>query len=478
MAVIGSPGSFGAADSTGGYGGRGIPTGLFISPSTSVADQLAARANATNAAADARRLAAAHAASMAAYQKATQIAALQKAMGISGAGAGTSTGSTSTGSAGTGSAGIGSTGTGTGTYTGSGFGAGMNINPADIYARAQSIAQGYLAPQIGYVNQATNLGRQAIAGFTNDFLNKLQGSSNAPGLSQQLASDYNRSIAQQSALSDAISGSLGGQARDQSALLAAVNAPQASANQLNQTEAGFQNQGNVIGGMGGLTASSLLGERAAQQAMAKEIPSVVQLGGQQALGRFLTQQALAKNQIASQLPAQTGQIASTILSNMTAQDKANALIALATGRLDLQGLRIQNAATNAANTAAKNAVGFIRGLKNATQTVTDKAGKRVTTSNPVGYNSAIQQTLAAYPQLSPQDVIDRVNTVYKWGNGRALLTPQRQALTNAGLSPDVSMDSSGRPFLTLQQATALKNANALTPGLGQVGSDGNFYLAG
>jgi hypothetical protein len=456
MPISGSSNSSGAAGSI-GYGGRGIPTGLFVQPSpTPIASQLRARAMEVNAAADAKRIAAAHAASMAAFQKASQIAALQKSLASPVVENQASAPSLQPTPAPTSNP------------------ADMfatSINPADIYATAQKIAQGYLAPQLGYVNQQTNLGQQAIAGFTNDFLNKLLGTPGAPGLSNQIGSDYNRAIAQQSALSDAISASLGGQAKDQSALLAAVNAPAAAANQLNQTEAGFQRQGNVLAGMGGLTASSLVGEKAAQQAMARELPSIVQLGGQQALGRFLTQQALAKSQIASQIPTQAGQIASSIMQNQASQDRNNALLALGLGKLDV-------ANTKTANAASTSALKFISSLKNRTQTVTGKSGKSVTTANPAGYNVAIQQTQSAYPQLSTQEIIDKVNSVYRWGNGRALLTPQRQVLTGSGLSPDVSFDSAGRPFLTLQQASALNKAGVLTSDMGQVGSDGNFYLAG
>lgn len=457
MAISGSPNSSGAADSTGysgfssfGFGGRG-PTPL--------ANRLRAQAarDAANTAADANRLAAAHAASMAAFQKASKIAALKKSLagGQDAGGQDADAGAPSVPPA----------------PPGPEPAPAPSMNPADIYAAAQKIAQGYLAPQLGYVNQQTNLGQQAISGFTNDFLNKLAGTPGAPGLKDQIGSDYNRAIAQQSALSDAISASLGGQAKDQSALLAAVNAPTAAANQLNQTEAGFQQQGNVLAGVGGLTSSSLLGEKTAQQAMARELPSLVQLGGQQALGRFLTQQALAKSQIASQIPTQAGQIASSIMQNQASQDRNNALYALALGKLGV-------ATTNTANAASTSALKFISGLKNSTQTVTGKSGKSVTTSNPAGYNAAIQQTQAAYPQLSTQEIIDKVNSVYRWGNGRALLTSQRQALTGSGLPPDVSFDSAGRPFLTLQQAEALNKAGVLAAAMGQVGSDGNFYLAG
>jgi hypothetical protein len=457
MPIGGSSNSSGAADST-GYGGRGIPTGLFIQPSpTPIASQLRARAMEVNAAADAKRLAAAHAASMAAFQRASQIAALQKSLN-------SSKGSVDTPAPSPPPAKDSPSINPADIYA-------TSINPADVYATAQKIAQGYLAPQLQYVNQQTNLGKQAIAGFTNDFLNKLLGTPGAPGLSNQIGSDYNRAIAEQSALSDAISASLGGQAKDQSALLAAVNAPAAAANQLNQTEAGFQRQGNVLAGVGGLTASSLVGEKAAQQAMARELPSIVQLGGQQALGRFLTQQALAKSQIASQIPTQVSQIASSIMQNQASVDKNNALLALGLGKLTVANTKTKDA-------AATSALKFISGLKNRTQTVTGKSGKSVTTANPAGYNAAIQQTQSAYPQLSTQEIIDKVNSVYRWGNGRALLTSQRQALVGSGLSPDVSFDSAGRPFLTLQQASALNKAGVLTPDMGQVGSDGNFYLAG
>lgn len=200
-------------------------------------------------------------------------------------------------------------------------------------------AQAQIGPQVAAQNVFNQQQNQAIQGFAQALLGKLQ------PVAGQVGADYDAAIQQQGGLSGQAASFLSaanptGQVQQ---LLQSANAPQAQQDQI----AG--NLGQTFGGGAGVLAftggaipgGQLAAEKAAAQSQAAQLPGLAALKGQQDLSSALMEQGQARRELEATRPALYQAAAQDIRQNNAARAKA-----AQTARQDQIGNRFKAAGLN------------------------------------------------------------------------------------------------------------------------------------
>jgi hypothetical protein len=224
------------------------------------------------------------------------------------------------------------------------------LSGAQMASQAQSMVNPTVQAAIENITkQAMVTGRagtNAISGYTNDLYNKLT------PLSGQVGDIYNAAQGEQSNVTAALANFV----RDQGSHLQSQLQNQESA--AGQTNAGSLQAGAVGAGASGATAAyglssleRLIGQGAAEQSYAAQLPGIAKIGGQQQLGQFQTG-------VVNDLSKQTGDITAQVpgmvqnawqtLVDREGQ-KAQGRVGLNTARSNvISGYNEQNAARDSA----------------------------------------------------------------------------------------------------------------------------------